>query len=70
VYLSRHEAAKVLNVHVATIDRHIRAGLIKAEKGPGRLGAIRISEESVAEYVKQQETFVPVTADQASSGGS
>lgn len=56
--LTRDEAAKRLRVHVGTVDRRIRAGLIRAIKAPGTQGSIRISEEAIADYIKQQTLVV------------
>lgn len=52
--LTLAEVAERLRVHEVTVRRYIRQGRIKAMKGPGRAGHVRISEEALAEYLEQQ----------------
>ncbi|MBA9003707.1 helix-turn-helix domain-containing protein [Thermomonospora cellulosilytica] len=53
-YLTRAEVAATLRVHERTVDRYVRQGLLKAIKAPGPNGSVRISEESLKEYLESQ----------------
>jgi excisionase family DNA binding protein len=55
--LTRDEAADVLRVHVATLDRLVREGKLRASK----FGAtVRISRASIGEFLAATETAAPV----------
>lgn len=51
--LTKYEVAERLRVHPHTVDRMIKDGRLKAIKNgdPGKNGAVRISEEALAEYL-------------------
>ncbi len=55
--LTRDEAADVLRVHVATIDRLVREGKLRASK----FGAtVRISHASIGEFLSATESTAPL----------
>ena len=54
--LTRSETAAVLRVHVATVDRLVRDGLLKASKWGG---TVRISRAAVHKLLVDSETAAP-----------
>ncbi len=66
MFHTRDEAAGILRVHVRTVDRLIADGLLKASKGPGKNGAVRIADEALADYV-ERSTLVPTESEAAAS---
>lgn len=48
-YLTKQEAARYLRIHTRTIDRYIKAGKLKAYKGPG---IVRFKKEDLDNIFK------------------
>lgn len=52
-FYTRQEVAKLLGVHVRTIDRWVRTGILKGYKfGSGKNAKIRIDKKEVDEFIR------------------
>ena len=55
-FQTREEVAKYFRVHVRTIDRWIRSGILKGYKlGKGKTALWRISEDAIDKFLKKHE---------------
>lgn len=51
------QAAARLGCAPLTVSRYINRGLLKADKGPGRNGAVRVRPEWIDEFLAEQEVI-------------
>lgn len=60
-YLTMADVARELGVSLLTVQRHIRAGRLSADKAPGRNGAVRISPAALARFRAQERALHATT---------